>query len=164
MMKRVLIVLTVALTVLSCLVAAQTSTPPKWEQKVFVVPANRDWTDTGFVLKPADKVTVKASGRAYFNERSDSIVGSNGLDGDYKTLRPEDSAACADPLPKESHGALIAKINNEVFKLGSNNTFSGKEGKFYLGINDCTLSGKLGNSGLFGANVKIERDALATKK
>lgn len=164
MMKWVLIVLTVALTVLSCLLAAQTSTPPKWEQKVFVVPANRDWTDTGFVVKPADQVTVKASGRAYFNERSDSIVGSNGFDGDYKTLRPEDYAACADPLPKENHACLIAKINNDVFKLGSNITFSDKQGRLYLGINDCTLTGKLGNSGLFGANVKIARDAIATKK
>ena len=163
-MERVLIALTLALTLLSCLLAAQTPTPPQQGQKVFVIPANRDWSDTGFVLKPADKVIIKASGRVYFNERSDSIVGSNGLNGDYKTLRPEDSAACADPLPKESHGALIAKINNEVFKLGSSVTFSGKEGRLYLGINDCTLTGKLGNSGLFGVNVKIERDAPAAKK
>jgi hypothetical protein len=43
-------------------------------------------------------------------------------------------------------------------------TFSGKVGKLYLGINDCTLTGKLGNTGLFGVNIKIERDAIAAKK
>ncbi len=164
MMKRALIMLTIAMTILTCLLAAQTATPPKQEQKVFVVPANNDWTDTGFVLKSGDRVTAKASGRTYFNERSDSSVGSNGLNGDYKTLWPEDYAACADPLPDENHACLIAKINKEVFKLGSNITFSGKEGKLFLGINDCTLTGKLGNSGLFGANIKIERDAIAAKK
>ncbi len=164
MMRRASIMLTAAMSILSCLLAAQTATAPKQEQKVFVVPADKAWTDTGFVLKPADQVTIKSSGRIYFNERSDSPVGPNGLDGDYKTLRPEDYAACADPLPKENHGCLIAKINNDVFKLGSNMTFSGKEGKLQLGINDCTLTGKLGNSGLFGANIKIERDAIAVKK
>jgi hypothetical protein len=163
-MKRALIMPTIAMTILTCHLAAQTATPPQQEQKVFVVPGNKDWTDTGFVLKRGDRVTAKASGRIYFNERSDSSVGSNGLDGDYKSLRPEDYAACADPLPNENHACLIAKINNEVFKLGSNITFSGKEGKLYLGINDCTLTGKLGNSGLFGVNIKIERDAIAAKK
>ena len=164
MMKRALIMLTMAMTILSCLLVAQTATAPTREQKVVVVPSDKDWTDTRYELKPGDKVTIKASGRIYFDERADSAVGANGLNGDYQTLRPEDYAACADPLPKENHGCLIAKINTEIFKLGSDLTFSGKEGKLQLGINDCTFTGKLGNSGVFGVNIKIERDAIAAKK
>ncbi len=164
MKSRAIIILTVTMTILTSLLVAQTAAPPKQEQKVFVVPANKDWTDTGFVLKPGDKVTVKSSLRVYFNEKSKAPVGSNGFEGDYKTLWPEDSAACADPLPKENHACLIAKVGNEVFKLGSSLEFTGKEGKFYLGINDCTLTGKLGNSGNFGVNVKIEWGAIPAKK
>jgi hypothetical protein len=164
MARRRFMILICALTVTACILAAQTNTDPKMEQKVFVVYADKDWLSTGFVLKTGDRVTVRSNGRIYFNERQDSIVGPNGLDGDYKTLRPQDFAACQDPLPKESHGCLLAKVNSEVFKLGLSTTFSGREGALSLGVNDCTLTGKLGNSGVFGVNVKIERDAVAAKK
>jgi hypothetical protein len=164
MARRRLTILISALTVMSCFLAAQTNTTPKMEQKVFVVYSDKDWLGTGFVLKAGDRVSVRATGRIYFNERQDSVVGPNGLDGDYKTLRPQDFAACQDPLPKENHGCLLAKVNSEVFKLGSSATFSGKEGPLSLSVNDCTLTGKLGNNGVFGVNVKIERDAVAAKK
>ena len=164
MAKRQFIILIAVLTVMSCFLAAQTNNAPKTDQKLFIVYSDKEWLSTGFALKAGDRVTVRAAGRIYFNERQDSVVGPNGLDGDYKTLRPQDAAACQDPLPKENHGCLLAKVNNEVFKLGSTTTFSGKEGPLSLGVNDCTLTGKLGNSGVFGVNVKIERDEVAAKK
>jgi hypothetical protein len=172
MMKSALITLIIAMTITACVLVAQTVTPPKAvqkadqkaEQKVVVTPADKDWTNGDFTLGPGDRVSIKASGRVYFSERPDSSVGPNGLDGDYKTSRPDDAAACEDPLPKENHACLIGKINDEKFKIGSSLTFSGKSGQLFLGINDCTLTGKFGNSGVFGVNIKVERDAVAVKK
>jgi hypothetical protein len=176
MRKSALITLIVAMMIAACVLLAQTVTPPKAvqdvgkqdgqkaEQKVVVTPGDKDWTNSSLTLGSMDRVTVRASGRVYYNERPDSAVGPNGLEGDYRTVRPDDAAACADPLPKESHACLIAKVNDEIFKVGSSLTFSGKSGQLFLGINDCTLTGKFGNSGVFGVNIKVERSAIAVKK
>lgn len=172
MMKSALITLMIAMVITVCVLMAQTVTPPKAgqqidqkaEQKVVVTPGDKDWTDSGFTLGSRDRVTIRASGRVYYDDRPDSSVGPNGLESDYRTSRPDDAAACEDPLPKENHACLVGKINDERFKIGSSLTFSGKSGKLFLGINDCTVTGKFGNSGVFGVNVKVERDAVAVKK
>jgi len=164
MAKRLGWILVSLLTILACVLAAQTPAPTKSEQKVIVVPGDKDWTSTGFTLAPGDRITFRASGRIYFNQGSGSPVGPSGLEGNYKSNWPEDAAACADPLPNENHGSLIARVNNEIFKVGPSLTITGKSGLLQIGINDCTWTGKLGNQGTFGVNIKVERDAVPVKK
>lgn len=154
-----------ALTVVSvCMLAAQTAPPPKLEQKIIIVGNNQEWFSSGYTLRAGDQVTIKAMGRVYFNSSEGSSVGPNGFQGNYRGEWAEDASACEDPLPKESHACLIAKINDEKFKIGSSAKFSGKSGELLLGINDCSRTGKLGNTGVFGANIKLERDAVPVKK
>jgi hypothetical protein len=164
MRKRILGIAFALLTVFACLLSAQTATTPQAEQKVVVVAGTRDWVSTGYTVRSGDRVIMKAMGRVYFSEDPNSPVGSNGYQGNYRTDWADNAGACEDPLPKESHACLIAKINNEIFKVGQSMTFSGKAGEIFLGINDCTLTGKFGNTGLFGVNIRVERGSVPEKK
>jgi hypothetical protein len=164
MVNRVVFFPVWLLTIMACVLAAQTPAPPKTEQKLIIVHAERNWTATDFLVAPADQITFRASGRIYFNEGSNSAVGPSGWEGNYKADWPEDAAACADPLPAEPHGCMLARVDNEVFKVGSSLIISGKSGRLSVGINDCTWTGKLGNRGTFGANIKVVRDAVPVKK
>ncbi len=137
---------------------------PKIEQKVVRVPGNQAWTDTGIALRPQDKVTITASGRVCFaGDITESCVGPDGWGGNYQTDWPGDYAYCFDPLPTVNHAALIGGIENNNFFVGRNLTFKDKNGRLYLGINDCTFTGDYYNSGEFSAIVKVERNAFPQK-
>lgn len=135
--------------------------PPKIEKKIVRVPGNQAWTDTGLTLKPQDRVTITASGSVCFSEEaSPACVGPDGWGGNYQNDWPGDYSYCFDPLRNVNHAALIGGIENNNFFVGSNLTFQGKNGRLYLGINDCTLTGDYYNTGEFSAVVKVERNAL----
>jgi hypothetical protein len=157
-----------ALAVLVSVVAAQSVPQPKIAQKTVAVPGNRDFTNTGYTIGPNDRVTISASGTVRFSAGADaSAVGPNGWPRNtYANSWPDDYNACADPLeePAAGHAALIADVNGERFVIGTNRTFSGKDGLLYLGINDCSFTGGVHNTGQFSANVKVERDAVGIRK
>jgi hypothetical protein len=120
---------------------------------------SQNLTATGFTLNEKDRVTVKATGYVYFSSgKAQSKTGPEGWGrSGYAVDWPEDANACDDPLMDENHAALIAEVDGEVFMIGKETSFSGKAGLFFLGINDCTFTGDLYNSGQFSVVIKIER-------
>jgi len=141
--------------------AAIPTASPKVEQKVVKVEGDQAWTDTGLLLRLEDKVTITATGKVYFSGTSQgAVVDPNGWMGDYENGWPDDYGHCFDPLPSVNHAALIGGFGSDQFFVGKNKTFSGKKGKLYLGINDCSLTGIRGNSGSFQAVIKVEHKAV----
>lgn len=132
---------------------------PKVEQKILLVPGNKDLTATGITLNEKDRVTIKATGNIYFSSgKAQSKAGPEGWGrGSYAIDWPEDANACDDPLMDENHAALIAEVDGEFFIIGKEADFSGKVGLLYLGINDCTFTGDLFNTGQFSVIIRIEK-------
>ena len=134
--------------------------PPKVEKKVVVVQGNQAWKNTGLTIRPQDRVTITASGQVCFSSGDrDSCVGPNGWQGGpggYQQAWVGDYLQCDDPLQGANHAALLADIGNPFF-VGSRKAFSGKNGRLFLGINDCTLTGPFHNTGQFSVIIEIER-------
>ena len=64
---------------------------------------------------------------------------------------------CGDPIENETcdHAALIGKDDKGMF--GKSKLISGKNGKFYIGINDCSFKTEYYNTGEFSGVIKIIR-------
>ena len=136
--------------------------PPQKEQRLVRVPGDQAWTDTGLTITRQDRVTITASGTVCFhNGARDSGVGPLGWSrGNYQAAWPDDWVSCDDPLPSGGHAGLLARVGSEELFVGGSVTFQHKEGRLYLGINDCTLKGDFFNTGQFNATVKVERNVI----
>jgi len=136
--------------------------PPKVEQKMVKVPGNLAWTDTGLTITRKDRVTISASGTVFFsNGASDSGVGPLGWSrGNYQDAWPDDWLACDDPLPSGGHAGLLARVGTGEMFVGASKTFDKKEGRLFLGINDCTVKGNFYNTGQFTVTVKVARNVI----
>ncbi|MBN2432006.1 MAG: hypothetical protein JXQ27_11040 [Acidobacteria bacterium] len=143
-------------------VLAPSPKPPRTEQKMVRVPGNLAWTDTGLTISRKDRVTIGASGTVFFsNGASDSGVGPLGWSrSNYQDAWPDDWLACDDPLPSGGHAGLLARIGSEEMFVGASKTFDRKEGRLFLGINDCTLNGNFHNTGQFEVTVKVARNVI----
>lgn len=136
--------------------------PGKVEQKIVRILGDNDWLDTGFVLKPKDKVKIKATGEVFFsNGEESSGVTPDGYnrkhyESDYAT---SDYNQCGDPIENETcdHAALIGKDDKGMFFLGKEISITGKKGKFYIGINDCSFKEEYYNTGEFSVVIKVTK-------
>ena len=140
----------------------------KTEHKIFRLLGDNAWLDTGFVLNPADRVTVKATGQVFFsNGTNDSGVNPDGyLRKHYVSDYSGDNAHCGDPIETKhcGHAALIGKDNQGLFLLGKAKLITGKKGKFYIGINDCSFKTQYYNTGQFNVTVKVVRGGIIKPK
>ncbi len=136
--------------------------PPKKEQRIVRIRGNQGWLNTGIRLRPADRVTIKGTGKVCFsNGEKASCVDPDGWSvRDYVKSWPDNWNYCDDPMKNVNHAALIANVGGPDFLVGRHRTFSGKNGTLYLGINDCTLKGPYHNTGEFSVVIVIERDAV----
>ena len=161
-MKKWFIALTLSVFLVPGLnLSAETEKMPqllKLEKKSVVVRGNVAWTNTGVKLKPTDKVTVTATGSVCFNNESESCVGPQGWPvNTYAQAWPGNWNYCDDALKLDNHAALIGEVGSNRFIIGNRQTFSGKDGVLYLGINDCTVSGEYGNTGEFTVVIQVKR-------
>jgi hypothetical protein len=160
------LILTAILFASACSLCAQTVNPPKVEQKIMLVPGNKDFTKTGLTIGPGDRVTITATGKVYFCDGA--AASEAGPDGwpraTFSNTWVDDYNFCADPIETVGHAALIADVNNDRFAIGAKKTFSGKNGLLYLGINDCSLTGQFYNTGQFSVVIKVERNAIPFQK
>lgn len=138
---------------------AQHKKQTKTETKMMVIKGNQDWKNTGFLIRPGDKVVFTCSGRVFFSDGNQlSGVSPRGMNRDeYEANWPLDYLECRDPIELANHASLICKIGNEKLPVGLSKTISGKKGTLSIGINDCTFEGKLKNTGEFNVNIKIFR-------
>ena len=139
----------------------------KVEQKIFKILGDNAWLDTGFVLNPADRVTVNATGQVFFsNGEKSSGVSPDGYNrGHYETdYSRSDNNYCGDPDENWNHAALIGKDSQGMFLLGKAKLITGKKGKFYIGINDCSFKKQYYNTGQFNVSIKVVRGGIIKKK
>ena len=161
-MRKNLMILTAIITLLFCGMpqaqAKHASKPPKKETKIVKIKGDQAWVNTGLKINPQDTVTIKASGKVYFNKEGQSGVNPNGWSfKDYGKSWPYNWNYCNDPEPQMNHAALIGNVGHPNFFIGRKLTFTGKNGTLYLGINDCTLTGKYKNSGKFIVTITVIR-------
>ena len=140
----------------------------KVEQKIFRILGDNAWLDTGFVLNSADRVTVNTTGQVFFsNGTGDSGVNPDGyLRKHFVSDYSGDNAYCGDPIETEhcGHAALIGKDGQGIFLLGKSKFITGKKGKFYIGINDCSFKAQYYNTGQFNVSIKVVRGGIIKKK
>ena len=114
------------------------------------------------MLKPNDRVKTKATGEVFFsNGEKSSGVTPDGYnrehyESDYAT---SDYNYCGDPIENNTcdHAALIGKDDNGMFFLGKSKLITGKKGKFFIGINDCSFKTEYYNTGEFSVVIKVIR-------
>ena len=141
--------------------------PGHVEQKIFRILGDNAWLDTGFVLNPTDRVTINATGQVFFsNGTSSSGVGPDGYYRQhYVSDYSGDNAYCGDPIESGTcgHAALMGKDNKGMFLLGKSKLITGKKGKLFIGINDCSFKTEYYNTGEFNVAVKVVRGGLIKK-
>jgi outer membrane protease len=142
--------------------AAQHPRPPRKERKIVRIRGNQAWLNTGIRLNPRDRVTIQAAGKICFsNGEKASCVDADGWGvQSYPTSWPYNWNYCDDPMTDVNHAALIANVGHPDFLVGRHLTFSGKDGTLYLGINDCTFTGKYSNTGELSVVIVVERNAV----
>jgi hypothetical protein len=142
--------------------------PGHVEQKMIRILGDNAWLDTGFVLNPTDRVTVNTTGQVFFsNGTDDSGVNPDGyLRKHYVSDYSGDNAYCGDPIENQTcgHAALIGKDSQGMFLLGKSKLITGKKGKFYIGINDCSFKTEYYNTGEFNVSIKVVRGKILKKK
>jgi len=160
-MKKVLVFLLATALLLPALQSwAQEKKPPKPdEEKRMVIPGNEDWVNTQVKVKPKDKLVIFAEGEVCFSSGDkDSCVGPEGWNREtYNGNWPNDYYQCDDPMMELNHAALLGNIGSDDFLVGKENSFTGKEGTLYLGINDCSFSGEYHNTGEFTVKILVYR-------
>jgi PA-IL-like protein len=112
----------------------------------FAVAANREWTDTGVMVREGETVMIRANGQIELapNQR----VGAGGVAGGRRGDQT--------PLPAAPAGALIGRIDNGApFVVGNQQSVRmPASGRLFLGVNDDVVSD---NSGEFQVTVATRR-------
>ncbi len=164
-MKRKLFVMVFSILFLGVL-GLQAKHAPKHQKKetrIVKIMGDSSWVNTGVRVRPKDIVTIKASGKVYFNNEGQSGVSPDGWDvSDYGNSWPYNWNYCDDPETGMNHAALIGNIGHDNFFIGKKLTFSKKNGTLYLGINDCTLKKPedFKNSGKFTVIITIVKNGI----
>ncbi|MBW1896270.1 MAG: hypothetical protein JRI47_04365 [Deltaproteobacteria bacterium] len=106
-------------------------------KKTVKVSSTEPWIDTGFDLKAAQTVQVKAEGAVFINE--DTVSTPNGVDDPKVNAFTKLLWRTKNVMYDAAHGALIGKIGEEgkPFLVGEESTFTAESpGRLYLGVND----------------------------
>jgi hypothetical protein len=113
----------------------------------FVVPATRQWTDTGIDIRAGDTITFDAYGTVRLSADPNDVADPL---GSHQGRRAADS-----PLHNSPAGALVARIGNATILVGDHRTITRYpfSGRLYLGVNDDYLND---NSGQYTVSVNVE--------
>jgi len=113
----------------------------------FVVPATRQWTDTGIDVRAGDTITFDAYGTVRLSADPNDVADPL---GSHQGRRAADA-----PLRNSPAGALVARIGNATILVGDHRTIARYpfSGRLYLGVNDDYLND---NSGQYTVSVTVE--------
>lgn len=152
-----------ALSLTLCLVAANAASarPESASQTVVRVLGTTPWVESGIVVAPGDRITITGAGEVCFNEHDDSCFPPQGYPREafVKDYFELDYAYCEDEFEAFDHAALIVQIGETVLQVGRRISVSGVSGTVRLGVNDCSLKGRYGNSGWYSAVITVDRDS-----
>lgn len=158
-MKYSILILAVCLTFSQLAFSQNKTEKDKVETRMVVIKGDNAWLKTNILLRPQDRVEVKAIGQVFFSSGHKlSGVTPNGMGRSEFDLNWEfDSQYCNDPEMEINHAALLGKVGSGRFLIGKNKTFTGKKGPLVIGINDCTFKNEFYNTGEFKATIKVYR-------
>ena len=115
-----------------------------------LVPATKDWTETGIEVKQGDMLDISATGKILWK-----LQGSMGCGPDGVSPFMEEPGK---PIPGANTGSLIARIGPDgqsIFVGSRKKIIAPKAGKIYLGVNDGNLKD---NDGEFRVWIKKNQD------
>jgi hypothetical protein len=133
--------------------AGQASTPPATPGAI-TVPANQAWTNTAVGVLRGQRISFTARGTI-----SIAANVSSGPDGNPAgTVR-----SGRYPIPGVSAGALIGRVGNQLFPIGSNTESIAMptNGILMLGINDDTLGD---NSGSYSVSLGSDKSGTGSRR
>jgi hypothetical protein len=111
----------------------------------FTVNGNQDWTPTGITVRKGQVLTFTSSGQIQLSPDSNDTATVDGA----RNGRVAPRAA----MPRLPAGALIGRINNTPFAIGSRTSITAPAaGQLWLGIND---DGFTDNQGSFQVTVNL---------
>lgn len=111
----------------------------------FTVNGNQDWTPTGITVRKGQVITFSSSGQVQLSPNAnDTATVAGSASG---RLAPQAA------LPQTPAGALIGRIGNTPFAIGSRTSVAAPAaGQLFLGIND---DGFTDNQGAFQVTVNV---------
>jgi sRNA-binding regulator protein Hfq len=118
------------------------------------VPAKRDWTSTGLIVKRGDSLRISAAGTVTLDPGTGQTAEPDGIDtSDPKKL-----------MADKPTGALIAVIgadNDDFIFVGKSVEFTARrDGLLFLSVNEGTLSD---NTGSYKATIELQVQPRATR-
>ncbi len=135
--------------------AAATPTPDMAvPEGAVVVPATRQWTSTGIVVRTGEMLRFNTTGEIRLSSDPEDIATPAGAKSGRRAPRS--------PIPGDAAGALIGRIgaNGRPFGIGDQTSIPmPAAGELYLGIND---DGLASNQGRFV--VQIQRTTTPTRR
>lgn len=110
--------------------AVGTSGTARTAERQVTVDASRGWIDTGIDVQSGDVLSIQASGTVTLSTNDSDVADPQGS----RTNR----RAASSPLPNETAGALIARVNNAApIYVGSRQSITANAaGRLYLAVND----------------------------
>jgi hypothetical protein len=137
-MKRPWAILAIGFLVVPLSAASQTRTVR--------VRADRDWTPTNIVVREGERISIRARGNIIWSTKFGESTDPDGAFVEAGHFRP---------LSKSGVGALIGRVGDQVFFVGSMSSGSSPaSGELFLGINDDKFSD---NEGQFIVDIRSER-------
>ncbi|WP_321493663.1 hypothetical protein [uncultured Desulfobacter sp.] len=124
------ILLIIALPALVMSMALKKIKPGKTDTKMMVINADNAWLNTGFVVKPSDRITIKATGQIRFPNgevHSETSPAGYKREAYEKDFVLDDAANCFDPLRLDPHAGLIGKDSQWMFYIGKDKVLTGKK-------------------------------------
>ena len=136
-MRRPWAMLAIGVLVVSSSAASQTRTVR--------VRADRDWTPTNIVVREGETISFRARGRIIWSTKYGESTDADGAFVEAGHFRP---------LSRSGVGALIGRVGEQVFSIGSMSSGrSPASGELFLGINDDKFSD---NEGQFTVDIRTE--------
>ncbi len=106
------------------------------------VSATHGWQDTQINVQAGTTLTIETIGGEWTHWKGTQPY-NPGEGGTYTCASVSRASQCVEPLPDDPQGALIGKVDGQIFRIGNANTITIQQtGILYLRIND-------GDEGLF---------------
>jgi len=123
----------------------------------FEVFANQNWQNTGIYLHSGNNVKINyLSGKWTYWSGEINLHDANGPYEEYICSDYIEATSCVEPIPDYNKGALIGRVNEQLFKIGNNFTFSiFSNGNLELRINDDD-DGLFDNTGSIKVRIEVE--------
>lgn len=127
------------------------------------VDASQGWQATTIFINNNDEISLTVAAGEWTHQVGVAPY-NNGTGGSYICANGLPPSSCAEPLPEAPQGALIGRIGNHIFEIGSGATITANQsGELSLRINDAD-NGLFDNEGVLTVIVHDTEEDVLTRK